>query len=68
MLGERRTGGKFFLPDFIQPLEQLEREFGVRVAILPRLLAEVEADLDEIAAMTQKMRSEAARKRAARGG
>ncbi|HEX9710044.1 MAG TPA: DUF6036 family nucleotidyltransferase [Candidatus Thermoplasmatota archaeon] len=67
MLGQRRTGGKFFLPVFIQSLEQLEQEFGVRVPILPRLLVEVEADLDEIEAMTRKVRAESARKRARRG-
>ena len=58
MIGQRRTGGKFFMPIFIQSLDELAHDHGVRVPILPAMLAEVEHDLDEIEALNEKAKRE----------
>ncbi len=58
MIRQRRTGGKFFMPIFIQSLEELDRDHNVTVPILPKMLEEVEHDLDEIEALNEKAKRE----------
>lgn len=60
MIQQRRTGGKFFMPIFIQSLEELDRDHNVTIPILPKMLEEVEHDLDEIEALNEKAKRERA--------
>ena len=58
MIAQRRTGNKFFMPIFIQSLEELVERHQVAVPILPKMLEEVEDDLDEIEALNEKAKRE----------
>jgi hypothetical protein len=53
MIAQRRTGGKFFMPVFLQSLEALQADHGVDIPILPAMLDEVQHDLDEIEARNE---------------
>ncbi len=58
MIRQRRTGGKFFMPIFIQSLEELDQDHKIRIPILSKMLEEVETDLDEIEALNEKAKRE----------